>query len=59
MMNIDWPQGAGPGMNLDILATIEVHCRRCGSHMGHVLLVEGEILHCINGTSLVFTPQTG
>jgi peptide-methionine (R)-S-oxide reductase len=34
--------------------TIEVHCRRCGSHMGHVLLVEGNVLHCINGASLNF-----
>jgi len=34
---------------------IEVHCRRCGSHMGHILLVEGRVLHCINGASLVFT----
>jgi peptide-methionine (R)-S-oxide reductase len=35
--------------------TIETHCRRCGSHMGHILLVEGNILHCINGASLKFT----
>lgn len=34
---------------------IEVHCRRCGSHMGHILLVEGSVLHCINGASLTFT----
>lgn len=33
---------------------IETHCRRCGSHMGHVLIVDGPILHCINGTSLTF-----
>lgn len=35
-------------------ATIEVHCRRCGSHMGHILLVENRVLHCINGASLSF-----
>ena len=35
--------------------TIEVHCRRCGSHTGHVLYVEGNVLHCINGASLTFT----
>ncbi len=41
-------------------ATIEVHCRRCGSHMGHILfvLVALEQLHCINGTSLIFHPET-
>jgi len=59
MMNIDWPEGAGPGMGLDMLSAIEVHCRRCGSHMGHVVLVEGTILHCINGASLTFEPATG
>ncbi len=34
--------------------SIEVHCRRCGSHIGHILLVEGRALHCINGASLNF-----
>jgi peptide-methionine (R)-S-oxide reductase len=33
-------------------AVSEVHCRRCGSHLGHHLLVAGQWLHCINGTSL-------
>lgn len=35
---------------------IEAHCRRCGSHLGHILAVEGEVLHCINGTALEFIP---
>lgn len=35
---------------------IEVHCRRCGSHMGHILLVDEQVLHCINGASLDFVP---
>jgi len=35
---------------------IEAHCRRCGSHLGHILVVEGDILHCINGTALEFIP---
>ncbi len=35
---------------------IEAHCRRCGSHLGHILNVQGDILHCINGTALTFTP---
>lgn len=37
---------------------IETHCRRCGSHLGHIVLVEGDVLHCINGTSLVFNEAT-
>ena len=36
---------------------IETHCRRCGSHLGHMLYIKGQILHCINGTSLKFTPS--
>jgi len=39
-------------------AMIEAHCRRCGSHLGHILLVDGDLLHCINGTSLNFTETT-
>jgi peptide-methionine (R)-S-oxide reductase len=38
-------------------ATIECHCRRCGSHFGHILNVRDEVLHCLNGTSLVFSPM--
>lgn len=34
---------------------IEAHCRRCGSHLGHILIVKNDLLHCINGTSLQFT----
>lgn len=33
---------------------IEAHCRRCASHLGHILYLDDEILHCINGTSLSF-----
>lgn len=33
---------------------IEAHCRRCASHLGHILYVETEVLHCINGTALDF-----
>lgn len=40
----------------DILALIEVHCRRCGSHLGHLLTINGTTLHCINGSALNFVP---
>ncbi|MEM9778969.1 MAG: peptide-methionine (R)-S-oxide reductase [Pseudomonadota bacterium] len=35
---------------------MEAHCRRCGGHLGHILLIGGEILHCINGTALELKP---
>lgn len=38
-------------------AITEVHCRRCGSHLGHLLIIGGGMLHCINGASLVFKPD--
>jgi len=34
---------------------IEVHCRRCASHLGHIVHAEGQLVHCINGASLIFT----
>lgn len=57
LMNIDWPADTGVDPAFARFTTIEAHCRRCGSHMGHILLVEDQCLHCINGTSLVFTPE--
>ena len=57
LMSIDGPvpdgmSNDGPG------AMIEAHCRRCGSHLGHILTVEGSTLHCINGISMTFKPVT-
>lgn len=37
---------------------IESHCRRCGSHLGHVLQVSLFIVHCINGAALNFEPSS-
>ncbi len=36
---------------------IELHCRRCGSHLGHLVSINGPI-HCINGTALDFKPAS-
>ena len=38
-------------------ALTEIHCRRCGSHLGHFLKVEGTQTHCMNGASLTFKPD--
>lgn len=49
------PQYGQAGMAVDEEnALTEIHCRRCGSHLGHHLKVPGTdfYLHCINGTSL-------
>ncbi|MEP3347881.1 MAG: peptide-methionine (R)-S-oxide reductase [Litoreibacter sp.] len=38
-------------------ALIELHCRRCGSHAGHLVIVAGGMKHCINGAALDFKPE--
>lgn len=42
--------------DLDVRDTvaIETHCRRCGSHLGHIVHAQGQLVHCINGASLTF-----
>ncbi|MEM7644312.1 MAG: peptide-methionine (R)-S-oxide reductase [Pseudomonadota bacterium] len=42
-------------MAVDAIALVEIHCRRCGSHIGHYLEVtRQQNLHCMNGTALEF-----
>lgn len=43
---------------IEYLLLMEVHCRRCGSHLGHIVTPQNKLLHCINGVALNFTPQT-
>ena len=41
----------------ELAAGLEVHCRRCGSHLGHIVStdeVRGKPIHCINGAALRF-----
>lgn len=44
----------------EIAAAMEVHCRRCGSHLGHIVAIPAEVpdrpIHCINGSALNFQP---
>ncbi|MEM8631018.1 MAG: peptide-methionine (R)-S-oxide reductase [Pseudomonadota bacterium] len=50
------PYGGGGGTADKLNVLIEVHCRRCGSHLGHLLRVDGLLVHCINGAALDFRP---
>lgn len=37
-----------------LISLIEVHCRRCGSHLGHLVSLSGGPMHCINGSAMTF-----
>lgn len=45
------------GIDFGLEPIIESHCRRCSSHLGHVVYVETQILSCINGAALNFKPS--
>lgn len=51
--------GTKEDRKLVFLVRTECHCRRCGSHLGHIFS-DGPAptgkRHCINGVSLVFKP---
>ncbi|MEO0830191.1 MAG: peptide-methionine (R)-S-oxide reductase [Pseudomonadota bacterium] len=55
---IEWPDGAGMMEEFKSRTAIEAHCRRCGSHLGHIVSIKNEVLHCINGASLTFAPAS-
>lgn len=43
--------------SLDALAGVEAQCRRCGSHLGHIISFNSGILYCLNGAALDFHPN--
>jgi peptide-methionine (R)-S-oxide reductase len=55
MTDIDGPTPEYGSMAQGNEAVTEIHCRRCGSHLGHLLIVEGKMTHCINGAALKFS----
>jgi peptide-methionine (R)-S-oxide reductase len=57
LTDLDYSDAYGMGSD-GKSALMEVHCRRCGSHLGHIVVVQGALVHCINGTSLTFEPAT-
>lgn len=56
LLGLDGPVPEYGQMATGIDAVTEVHCRRCGSHLGHLLVIGGQQLHCINGAALDFKP---
>lgn len=57
MTDIDGPTPEYGSMATGKEAVSEVHCRRCGSHLGHWLVVSKKMTHCINGAALSFMPE--
>ena len=56
---IDGAVGTKEDRKLLFMVRTECHCRRCGSHLGHIFEDGPEptgLRHCINGVSLTFQP---
>lgn len=54
LTSIDGEPPSGMGDDDGPGAMIEVHCRRCASHLGHIVVAQGQLVHCINGSALNF-----
>ncbi len=59
MTDLDLGDGMAGDPFAEMQASMEVHCRRCGSHLGHIVAlpdVPDRPIHCINGFALDFVP---
>jgi peptide-methionine (R)-S-oxide reductase len=57
LTDIDFGQENADDPFAQMQAMMEAHCRRCGSHLGHIVALPempGRPLHCINGFALRF-----
>lgn len=57
MTDLDLGEGMAGDPFAEMRAAMEVHCRRCGSHLGHIVAlpdVPDRPIHCINGFALRF-----
>ncbi len=57
MTDLDLGDGMAGDPFAEMRASMEVHCRRCGSHLGHIVAlpdVPDRPIHCINGFALRF-----
>lgn len=60
LTDLDLGQGMAGDPFAEMEAAMEVHCRRCGSHLGHIVAlpdVKDRPIHCINGFALSFQPD--
>ena len=58
LLGVDGPVAEYGQMSAGYSANIEVHCRRCASHLGHIVYIDKLIQFCMNGTALNFYPET-
>ena len=61
MLGVDLGQGEPGDPFAEMRAMMEAHCRRCGSHLGHIVAlpdVPNRPIHCINGFSLKFEAKS-